>query len=294
MTEQEKAPDVFSEKWCSLDWTPWIPFRTTSGALDAVMNSPGLYRIRPTGQDLMMYIGWTSGALRDCFTGIRQNTVKLRMPWNDPWPVAPALWAWKDAKGYNYEFSSTPFGGPPAELKAAECYLAYRYRQERHESPLCNFGRFHRKYRSPSDEKDGVAGEKIAPGEPLNPAGGPSASPLTVTGKPGEPGWMGLAWSPKRMLTTPATAAVPHNQGYFLIIDAATDEVLAIGRSEDCSKDLFEISREPWDGRELSCTFFCEPKPLPAHNLRERENDLIGNYVEQFGIVPDFQFRVGV
>jgi len=291
MTEQAGAPDVFSADWCSLDWSSWIPFRTDSRALDAVMNNPGLYRIRPTGQDIMMYIGWTGGTLRDCFTGIRQNTAKLNMPWNDPWPAAPALWAWKDAKGYTYEFSSSPFGGSDAELKAAECYLTYRYRLERHESPLCNFGRFHRKYRRPSDEKDGAAGGKLGPDEPLNPAGGPSASPLTVTGRPGEPGWMGLSWSPKRVLTTPMTASIPKNPGYYLIFDAATDVVLAIGMSENCSKDLFDLSRDPWDQREQACSFFCEPKPLPVHNLRERENDLIGNYVELTGAVPEFQFR---
>lgn len=238
-----------------------------------------------------MSIGWTAGTLRDCFTGIRQNTAKLNMPWNDPWPVAPALWAWKDAKGYTYEFSSAPYPGTPAELKAAECYLTYRCRLERHESPLCNFGRFHRKYRRPSDEKEGVAGGKLAPGEPLNPAGGPSASPLPVTGRPGATGWMGLSWSPARVLTTPTTAAVPHSRGYYLILDAAGETVLAIGRSEDCARDLFEISREPWDGRDLACSFFCEPRPLPLHNLREREGDLIGNYIEQAGGAPEYQFR---
>jgi hypothetical protein len=35
----------------------------------------------------------------------------------------------------------------------------------------------------------------------------------------------------------------------------------------------------------------CELKPLPDHNLRERENDLIGNFIEQSGSVPDYQFR---
>jgi hypothetical protein len=246
------------------------------------------------GRNLLMFIGSTTGSLRQCFSGIRQNATKVVMPWNDPWPIAPALWAWKDAKGYAYDCSSTPYGNTPLEQKAAECYLTYRYRLERHESPLCSFGRFHRKYRKPTDQKDGIAGGKLGPGEPLNLAGGPSASPLAVTGKPGESGWMGLAWSPKRSLKTHTTNVVPPNQGYYLIFDAVNGDILAIGRSEDCAKVLFEISKKPWDAKELDYSFVCEPKPLPAHNLMERENDPIGNFVEQFGKVPEYQFQDGM
>jgi hypothetical protein len=293
MAEQAGVPDSFSADWGGLKWTSWIPFSTTSRTLESIPDTPGLYRIRPTGQDLLMYIGWTGGSLRQCFSGIRQNAAKPVMPWNDSWPVAPALWAWKDAKGYTYEFSSVPYGNTIAEQKAAECYLTYRCRLERRESPLCNFGRFHRKYRKPSDQKDGVAGGKLGPGEPLNPAGGPSTSPLAVTGKPGEPGWMGLSWSPVRDLKTHTSAVVPPNQGYYLIFDASTRAVLAIGRSENCAQALFEISKKPWDNRELAFSFFCEPKPLPVHNFMERENDLIGNYIEQYGTVPAYQFREG-
>jgi hypothetical protein len=293
MAEQAGVPDSFSTDWCGLEWTSWVPFSTTSRTLDSIPDTSGLYRIRPAGQDILMYIGWTGGSLRQCFSGIRQNATKVVMPWNDPWPVAPALWAWKDAKGYAYEFSAAPYGDTPDEQKAAECYVTYRCRLERRESPLCNFGRFHRKYRQPSDQKDGVAGGKLGPAEPLNPAGGPSASPLAVTGKPGVPGWMGLSWSPVRSLRTHTTAVVPPDQGYYLIFDAATNAVLAIGRSENCAQALFEISRNPWDAKELAYSFFCEPKPLPVHNLLERENDLIGNYIEQYGTVPEYQFRQG-
>jgi hypothetical protein len=276
---------VFFSDWRGYDWTPWVPF---SGAMDAVPDRPGLYRIRPVGREMLMYIGWTGGSLRQCFAGIRLNTAKTVMPWNDPWPVAPALWAWKDAKGYAYEFSSAVLSDTIVEMRAAECSLLCHYRLEFHESPLCSFGRFHRKYRRPSDRKDGVPGGRLGPGEPLNPAGGPSASPLAVTGTPGEPGWMGLAWSPRQSPGTVAT--VPAEQGYYLIFDAATGDMLAIGQSEDCARTLSGIMKNPWDNRDLVCSFACEPGHVPAHNLRERETDLIGNYIDQHGTVPEYQF----
>ena len=97
MEDQAGGQDSFSADWCSLEWTPWVPFSTTSRTLERIPDTAGLYRIRPTGQDLMMYIGWTDGSLRQCFFGIRKNATNVVMPWKDPWPVATALWAWKDA-----------------------------------------------------------------------------------------------------------------------------------------------------------------------------------------------------
>jgi hypothetical protein len=288
MAEQAGAPDTFSENWCNLEWTSWIPFNTASRTLSVIPDTGGLYRIRPTGQPFLMYIGWTAESLRQCFTGLRQNTAKGAMPSSDPWPVAPALWAWKDAKGYAYEFSSVPYGGGSHEEQdAAACYLAYRYRQEHRESPLCSFGRFHRKYRTEGD--DGTRGGRIGPQEPLNPAGGPGASPLAATGRPGDPGWMGLGWSPLRNLRTHTTGFVPPNPGYYLVFDAATSGVLAIGQSGNCAQALFAISRNPWDGKEHTYSFYCEPKALPAHNVRERVCDLIGNYIELYGSAPPYQ-----
>ena len=289
MDEQDNTEDPFSPYWCGLDWTSWVAFGTTSRTLENVPGTPGLYRIRPVGQDLMMDIGSTAGTLRECFAGIRQNVTRAVMPPADPWLVAPALWAWRDAKGYAYEFSSCPYGETDGERMAAESYLAYRYRMALHESPLCSFGRFHRKYREPGSGKDGAPGGKIGPGEPLNAAGGPSASPLPVSGEPGGPGWMGLPWSPKRGLKTHATGAVPPGQGYFLVFDAVQGSILAIGHAEDCAKALFDLSRNPWDGRELAYAVASEPKPLPRHNLLEKANDLLGNYIEKNGTVPAFQ-----
>jgi hypothetical protein len=214
------------------------------------------------------------------------------MPAGESWPGTPALWAWKDAKRYTYEFSAIQYDATAVEQEAALAYLGYRYRQEHRESPLCSFGRFHRKYRAPVDGKNGSRGGNIPPGEPLNPAGGPSLSPLQVTGQPGEPGWMGLAWSPRRNLMTHTSGFVPLNQGYFIVFCAETGSILLIARSENCAQALFAISRNPWDDRELAYSFYCEQKPLAAHNFRERECDLIGNYIESGGSIPEFQGMV--
>jgi hypothetical protein len=69
------------------------------------------------------------------------------MPWNDPITEAPSLWAWQDAEGFEYEYSVAPLDASPGGRRGMESYLLYRYRQERGESTLCNFGRFHPRYR---------------------------------------------------------------------------------------------------------------------------------------------------
>ncbi len=53
-----------------------------------------------------------------------------------------------------------------------ESYLLYRYRQERGESTLCNFGRFHPRYRKSTNRKENLRGGKLEEGQRDNPAGG--------------------------------------------------------------------------------------------------------------------------
>jgi hypothetical protein len=43
-----------------------------------------------------------------------------------------------------------------------------------------------------------------------------------------------------------------------MILDPLTGGILATGWSENCAQILFEISRDPWDGRELAYSFFSE------------------------------------
>jgi hypothetical protein len=291
MAEQDSVTDCLSETWCNLAWSPWVAFATASRRMDVLPDEPGLYRIRPAGSSVLAYIGETGQSLRQTYAEIRQNTVKLQMPWSDPQPAAPALWAWKDAKGYAFEFSGSPSKDAADERRSVKSYLLYRYRQRYRESPSCNFGRFHRNYRRPSGQKEGISGGKLGPRDPLNPAGGPSASPLPASGAPGDGTWMGLAWSHRRALKTHNTAGVPPSQGVYLIFDAGSGDILAIGRSANCSQALFEISKNPWGGKDLAYSFYCEKKPMTEHNLRETENDLIGNYIETYQRVPEYQFR---
>jgi len=290
MADTENSPDYLSENWCGLPWSSWIPFSATSARFDSIPSEPGLYRIRAAKNNFLMYIGQTGLPLRQCLNEIRQNSLKSRMPNDEPHPIAPALWAWKDAKNYTYECSVTPSAGSEVERKGVRSYLLYRYRQYRHESPFCNFGRFHRKYQRSSGQKDGSTGGKLGDKDPLNPAGGSSASPLPATGKPGNPDWMGLSWSQQRDLKPHQVGIVPPQQCYYLIFDTGTHEVLYIGQSENCAETLFRLSKRSLEGNERQFSFYCDKKQLPAHNRKELVNDLLGNYLDTYYTIPAYQF----
>jgi len=174
-----------------------------------------------------------------------------------------------------------------------ESYLLYRYRQERGESPLCNFGRFPPRYRKSTNRNEGKRGGRLETGQNDNPAGGPSHPPLCPKGKPGDPDWMGLGWSSPEPLVPETTKKAPEGPGLFLLADAGSREVLFIGQSGRCAGRLSELCGRSWDGRSMEFLFHAAEGTVLPHTLKEQENDLIGNFFELYRKAPEYQFRAG-
>jgi hypothetical protein len=309
----------FFDNWCSLSWSPWVPFSADKYAFSVIPPEPGLYRIRPAGKDFLMYIGETRRSLHQRLHNLR---MELRnpdlMPWSDPHTEAPALWAWQDAGGFGperspdpeddeispgprentepvrafrYECSVTPLDASTGSRKGMESYLLSRYRQERGGSPLCNFGRFHPRYRRSTNRKEGRRGGRLAEDQKDNPAGWPSVEPLEIAGKPGDSDWMGLEWTAWVPLTAENTRGVAAGAGLYLIRDAGSHGIVYIGQSADVAKRLPDHSRKTWDEISPEFSYQIIGQAVLPHNLRELENDLLGNYFENFRKAPVFQFR---
>jgi hypothetical protein len=189
------------------------------------------------------------------------------------------------------EISAAPLDASRGGRKAMESFLLYRYRQERNESPLCNFGRFHPRYRKSTTKKENRRGGKLADNQQDNPAGMPSYPPLDVLGKPGDEDWMGLEWSTKKSLSEENLRDVAPGAGVYCISDAGTGEVLYIGQSADCAKSLPDQGRKEWDGHELQFSYQIIGQKVLPHHLRELETDLIGNFFQQNRKAPEYQFR---
>jgi len=283
--------DYFSYTWSSLPWSPWVPFTATKEEFRQIPREPGLYRIKPAGKDFLMYIGETRKTVHERLNELRHTLKRTDlMPWNDPIPEAPALWAWQDAKGFEYECSAAPLDASQGGRRGMESYLLYCYRQEHGESTLCNFGRFHPRYRKSTNRKENKRGGKLDESHKDNPAGGLSVPPLPVTGTPGDREWMGLAWSWKKPLDGENIGNVPSAAGLYLLFERDTGDLIYIGQSADCSKRLRSHAMKFLDEKDLIFSCYIEEKFLLPHNLKEWENDLIGNYFEVYRKAPRYQF----
>jgi hypothetical protein len=280
----------FAEGWQNLVWSPWVPFAADREGFLAIPKAPGLYRIRPTGQPFLMYIGETGKMLHQKLAELRQTLRrKDLMPWSDPFAVAPGLWAWHNAEGYEYECSAVVLDASAPGRRGMECFLASRYRQEYGASPLCSYGRFHPRYRRSTNQKENRRGGKLAEGQKDNPAGGPSLPPLAVAGHPGDAGWMGLSWSLATPLADAPAGSVPHAPGLWILLD--NGECVLIGQSADCAARLPDLHLNYGSDRTLQYSYYIPEPSLVPHQLKEMEIDLIGNYFDHYRKVPEFQFR---
>jgi hypothetical protein len=101
---------------------------------------------------------------------------------------------------------------------------------------------------------------------------------------------MGLSWSGIRPLDGEAISTVPPGAGLYLLFEHDTRELVYIGQSADCAKRLRSHAMKFLDEKDLMFSFYIEEKPLFPHNLKELENDLIGNYFELYRKAPKYQF----
>ncbi|MCK9631075.1 MAG: hypothetical protein M0R30_05475 [Methanoregula sp.] len=190
---------------------------------------------------------------------------------------------------HGFECSAAPLDASDSGRRAMESFLLYRYRQENGESPLCSLGRFHPRYRRSTTRKEGVRGARLAEGQKDNPAGRPGHPPLRPSGTPGDRDWMGLAWSEHETLTEEKLRNVPRSPGLYLLLGAG--QVISIGGVGDCAARLNGQAGRSWEGMVPQFSYHVLDEPIPPHQLRELETDLIGNFYEQFRKAPELQFR---
>jgi len=196
-----------------------------------------------------------------------------------------------DTEPVMLEVSSAPLDASVSGRKGMENFLLCTYRQETGESPLCNFGRFHPRYRKSTMRSEGRRGGKLADDQKDNPAGFPSITPLEPAGKPGDSDWMGLEWTEKKSLRPEHVREASEGAGLFLLDDAATQDILYIGQSADIAGRLHGLCGKDWQGHEVQFSYQIIGQNVLPHNLKELESDLLGNYYENFRKMPAFQFQ---
>ncbi|MDC5757534.1 hypothetical protein OPW41_14345 [Vibrio europaeus] len=274
-------------------WSNWLPL---AGGLEVFRKIPnkkaGLYRVRTSQLDELVYIGQTGRCLRERLRALRKGAYAEVMPWNEPHTAAPNLWIWRHEEQFEYEFSFMTTSLDTPQRQGMEDYFLWRHRHERGRSTLCNYGRFHRSWTKPSNKKQGRLGGKILSGE-LNPAGLVSSTPLHPTGRSSDDSWMGLSWSQLKPLDISHLDLVPQHPIVYRIQDASTLEVIYIGETKKGRDRLKAHARKDWCGRFV-CFSYVDDLDLSESVLRhEFEVDLIGAFFEEQGRVPLFQYLGG-
>ena len=101
--------------------------------------------------------------------------------------------------------------------------------------------------------------------------------------------WMGLAWSGKKPLDGETISSVPAEAGLYLLFERDSGDLVYIGQSADCAKRLRSHAMKFLEGNDLMFSWYSSEKPLLPHNLKEWENDLIGNYFDVYRRAPKYQ-----
>ena len=279
--------DFFSESWCNIQWTPWAKLQSLKSINQLIKDVPGVYRIRPIGYNELIYIGQTS-KLNERIKSLRANYDRAEMPFNDPHTAAPCLWAWRDAEGFEYEWStSDDVPENKQERMGLECYLLWKYRLEKGESTKCNFGRFHVNYVKSRDRSKKFRGHRLT--DQVNEkANGPSMPPLQLIGNPTGQEWMGLTWSIPLTLTNKIKDA-PARPGLYKIQDTEQN-ITYIGQSINLKNRLLGHKRKISSDSNLTFSYHQLGTAILDFQLHELENDIIGSYYKVSGKVPKYQF----
>lgn len=195
------------------------------------------------------------------------------MPFNDPHAATPRLWSYRVAEGLHFEASAADVALPRPARLGLESRLVWEYRREAGASPLCNFGRMHPRHTAPRNRSTGVRGRRLGDEEP-GVGYGPSVPALVPGGRPGDPGWMGLAWSHPTPLAA-AGGTAPLGPGVYLLLVADVG-VMYIGQSTALDARLQGHARQ---ARRAGATYAaCLREGHTATQLLEVENNLIGAY----------------
>ena len=112
----------------------------TRNALLRSLRAAGLYRVRSTSMDELLYIG-QSNNLRRRILELRGAIQDSEMPWNDPHVAAARFWALLQNANHEFEISVARTTPDVIARKSLESLAISLYRAESGRSPKFNFGR---------------------------------------------------------------------------------------------------------------------------------------------------------
>lgn len=263
--------------------------------LSRMTSGPGLYRVRASMCDALVYLGQTGRNLRQRLMQLQRGTfLEGSMPFNDPHTAAPNLWVWRNEGIGAYECSIVELNGDKQLRQVTEDYLLWLARVEAGCSTLCNHGKFHPGYIKPSNRKQGRIGERIRSiSISISEFSKADAPPLLYRPNPLSQDWMTLQWSSPERLVSENIKKLESQNGVYKLIDGRVDEVIYIGESSAIKNRLIShikpMSME-W-GTELLYSYVYLAHDATAVQRHQLEVDLIGGFYHQFKMPPKRQYK---
>ncbi|MEM5528604.1 GIY-YIG nuclease family protein [Gammaproteobacteria bacterium AS21] len=275
------------------NWSEWYPLEGGQDVYQKIPNKKaGIYRVSSPSADELIYIGQTGRCLRERLRALRKGVYSENMPYNDPHTAAPNLWVWRHEKCFVYEFSFLLTEIDTPQRQGLEDFFLWQHRKNKGCSTLCNYGRFHRSWRKPSNKMQGRTGCKLKNGE-LNSAGLSCSTPLQSFARSTDRNWMSLNWSESVPLEQENIKYLPKHCAIYRLQCTNSNEVIYIGETQNLVARLTAHARVNWGGYSVSFSFVNSLNLSEAHLRHEVEVDLIGAYFEEQERVPIFQYGSG-
>jgi hypothetical protein len=293
-TETDEQHSGRADDELGLEWSDWIPLRM-AGANRLVASESGLYRIRATTSEVVLYIGQTGRSIRERLGSLR-GVFGEQMPYSDPHTAGPGLWAIRHRDGVDFEASFAVVPGDRIERLGREALAIGAVRVATGTSPSLNFGGMPSGYRKSTGNNSRLlaAGQRRRGGpdraSPGSTATAPVAGPLRSS--PTATNWLGLRWSPWDQ-----AAAPPMARGVYRIRRPGSVDLLYVGQGQIGSRVRAHIAKGR-RGTHRQAQHFADPtevswvdlEAMPTRQLLEVENDLIASHVLVRGVPPLAQF----
>lgn len=279
-------PNTHSPDWGGLHWSQWMALDSPIDGFKAhISTEPGLYRIRCSQVAGLVYVGQTGRNLRERTRALATGVYRHEEdpPWNDPHTAAPLLWAYRIEDAFNYEVSVTVAHLDKPIRQCLEDALLHRHRVSHGVSTLANHGRLHPLWTRPSNKAKGKAAHRQSVPTPY-----PSLPVVTGSEPPTDQNWLSLHWSEFMPLDNIGRVGLRSSDSSGVYRIRKNGDLVYLGQSHALNNRL---RSHAVDSRFVGCEISThEMLDVSAHNLLEREVDLIGSYYLQTKKPPKWQY----
>ncbi len=280
-----------TEDWLGLQWTQWFELEDTH-ELNELPTTAGLYRVRHTATDEIVYIGESGGkdGIRGRCRSLSSGVYDEKMPSKGSHSTRQRLWSLYQRDGGLFELSvaTPPVASHDRMRRGMEAAAIAMYRRATGHSPRVQFGR------SVSlDDSGSATSLSEDPFTYVSDVRSISPPQWTNWRNVTSHDWLGLDWSLPTPLGERTTIDVDGECVYRIWSKDDGNRLVFVGEAETPTSRLFRTEREYGSETLFSLTSVSTESFADGERLRrrlERKIDLQGAHFLATGSPPELQF----